>query len=540
VVCSACGFDNPGGMNFCGMCGTPLPHRPLTAPGAQSTLHLTRVPVEGGIPHDGQVSSTSAGVLETPIDAASATGEPQNTEPAAANEPPPVELVPDVPLDEYIQNFRYHPPSDPSEVTMRGDAHVAAPGAVVEQTAAQSSEPPPVTASTASPEAVAPIAEQSSHDVASRLGLDPQAPSEEAVERTRFLDLHPADESKPAGPGTSTIVGPSFLGLSDAPQLASEADLSEPEQASRRGWRMWLAAAVIVLFVGLGLMEWRSQMAQTNNGPVAVLRARLRNWRHNAQPPASNQAAPAATGATSTGSQPEMQVQEQAKPPQNSNAPAPPPTAANPAPAATLPAPTAATSTAKPAADKPMTASDSPAPEKSVTVPKPLSASSSAGNNPPASAAEKPKPERQPAEAANADAAAKSGVPGAEELDKARNASDSVAAAAWLWKATAKGNPYAPVLLADMYIKGDGVPRSCEQAVVLLKTAAEKENARARNRLASMYATGNCVPRNRVEAYRWLSSALTANPNSDWARQNRDLIWQQMTSEERAAAGKYR
>ena len=91
-----------------------------------------------------------------------------------------------------------------------------------------------------------------------------------------------------------------------------------------------------------------------------------------------------------------------------------------------------------------------------------------------------------------------------------------------------------------MYIKGSGVPRSCEQALVLLKTAAEKENALARNRLASMYATGNCVQRNRVEAYHWLSSALAANPDSQWAQQNRDLIWNQMTPDEQAAAQKYR
>jgi uncharacterized protein len=125
-------------------------------------------------------------------------------------------------------------------------------------------------------------------------------------------------------------------------------------------------------------------------------------------------------------------------------------------------------------------------------------------------------------------------------MAKAKNASDAAAAAAWLWKATAKGNPDAPVQLADLYIKGNGVPRSCEQAMVLLKTAAAKENAGARNRLGSMYATGNCVQRNRVEAYRWMSSALVANPNSQWAQQNRDQIWQQMTPEEQAAAQKYR
>ena len=131
-------------------------------------------------------------------------------------------------------------------------------------------------------------------------------------------------------------------------------------------------------------------------------------------------------------------------------------------------------------------------------------------------------------------------MPGAEEVAKADNASDSAAAAAWLWKATAKGNPTAPVRLAAMYVRGDGVPRSCEQAMVLLKGAAQKENALARNRLAFMYSSGICVQRNRVEAYRWASSALAANPNSDWAQQRRDQLWQQMTPEERALAEKYK
>jgi hypothetical protein len=48
------------------------------------------------------------------------------------------------------------------------------------------------------------------------------------------------------------------------------------------------------------------------------------------------------------------------------------------------------------------------------------------------------------------------------------------------------------------------------------------------------------VQRNRVEAYRWFSSALGANPNSRRAQDNRDLLWQQMTPEERALAEKYR
>ena len=119
-------------------------------------------------------------------------------------------------------------------------------------------------------------------------------------------------------------------------------------------------------------------------------------------------------------------------------------------------------------------------------------------------------------------------------------ASDPAAAAAWLWKATSRGNSVAPVRLADMYIKGKGVPHSCEQALVLLRSEAAKENAPARNRLAALYANGTCVARDRVKAYQLMSSALSADPTSEWAEQNRKELLQQMTPEERAQAEKYR
>ena len=37
-----------------------------------------------------------------------------------------------------------------------------------------------------------------------------------------------------------------------------------------------------------------------------------------------------------------------------------------------------------------------------------------------------------------------------------------------------------------------------------------------------------------------MSSALVADPGSDWARQTREDLWQQMTPEERVQAQKYR
>jgi hypothetical protein len=134
----------------------------------------------------------------------------------------------------------------------------------------------------------------------------------------------------------------------------------------------------------------------------------------------------------------------------------------------------------------------------------------------------------------------KKAVSGNPGINKGQNARSKAAEVTWLWKATAKGNPDAPIRLADIYIRGDVVPRNCAQAVDVLRTAAINENVRACNRLALMYAVGICVTSNRVEAYRWLGAALAADPNNQWAQRNRDLNWQQMTPHERTLAMKYR
>ncbi len=603
MVCSACGFENQVGMRFCGMCGMPLPHRPLTTPGAQSTLNLTRVPIEGGA---GRESSGSATSLRTSVLESSSgngntgTGEAHNSAITPVTDaPPPKELVPDVPLDEYIQKFHYEPPRDSAELTMRGDAAPAAPpeaelrtepqvqaevpvdvvpaAEIPDATVAQETkvaakiadtksapatekESSPLAETKPKPEVVAPMVLEDS--VVKRLGLDPEGPAEEQA-RPRFLDLNEAPkEARPStNSGTSTIVGPSFLGLSDAPAAAESAPLpiEEEEAPHNSHWRAWFATAIVLVFAALGVMEWRSQVYQTDNGPVQIIRTKLRNWRHEATAPANSEPAPATTASGEVNSKPDMQVQEQPKqsadastatsnppgvtsspantattPPASTPAAAPPTTQA-PAPNQTASSLAAPQKTAK-LASKDQAASAQNASSAPPTIANSQSSASGGTTTPSNSAAKPPKRVFN-----NDDAATKlSAAAGADEMSKAKNASDSAAAAAWLWKATAKGNPDAPVQLADMYIKGDGVPRSCEQAIVLLKTAAEKENALARNRLASMYATGNCVQRNRVEAYRWLSSALTANPDSQWAQQNRELIWNQMTPDERAAAQKYR
>ncbi len=579
MVCSACGFENAANMRFCGMCGMPLPQRPLTAPGAHSTLNFTRVPLDSRATGERSTTQNTAGVLvEMPAKttngggrgSAVESGASATTLPEPTPEPPAKELVPDVPLDEYVQSFKYEPPKDPAEITMRGDAHLAtseipAQPPLIAETASQPLvRGENIVASSSAAEVKPPLATTSTaaaEDVDNRLGLEPETPTEARIARPRFLDINePPKETKTETPketktgtpdeetanGGTTISGPSFLGLSDRPQTwAAAVGVEDGEYAPRNyHWRAWFAVAVVLVFVGLGFLEWRSQVNQTDNGPVEVIRTKLRKIHGAVAQMTGDSGTP-----SDNNSKPDMQVQEQphAQPAQQPNpndvtgaattgsaqSQQPADQSANNAQrpnAQTTPAPSNATPT--PAAES---TPDTSAKAPGVSAKQPAADTSAQQTV----AAAKPPAKRIPDKTSDADATTKA-PPGAAEMMKAKNASDSAAEAAWLWKATAKGNSDAPVQLADMYIQGSGVPRSCEQAVVLLKTAAEKENARARNRLASMYASGTCVQRNRVEAYRWLSSALTANPDSQWAQQNRDLIWQQMTPDERAAAQKYR
>jgi len=45
-------------------------------------------------------------------------------------------------------------------------------------------------------------------------------------------------------------------------------------------------------------------------------------------------------------------------------------------------------------------------------------------------------------------------------------------------------------LLADLYERGDGIPKRCDQAEVLLVAAAKKGSTAAANRLRELQASG--------------------------------------------------
>jgi TPR repeat protein len=61
-----------------------------------------------------------------------------------------------------------------------------------------------------------------------------------------------------------------------------------------------------------------------------------------------------------------------------------------------------------------------------------------------------------------------------------------------LWTAVQAGNSKAAVELAELYIKGDGVPQNCQQARVLLLVASEKRNTAAIKRLQELDKSTAC------------------------------------------------
>lgn len=84
---------------------------------------------------------------------------------------------------------------------------------------------------------------------------------------------------------------------------------------------------------------------------------------------------------------------------------------------------------------------------------------------------------------------------GAEELASAERylngtPRDSREAAQLLWKAMGKGNLAATIALSDLYLRGDGVPKSCDQARLLLDAAARKGGRAAAERLRNLQAFG--------------------------------------------------
>jgi hypothetical protein len=475
--------------------------------------------------------------MEPPPDSAGmptfqAVAEASGAPPISPFEPPVVKDADEErELQEFVASFRYNAPEEAvDELTMRSEVPVL------------DAEAPVTTSHPSFDDDVPPPPEAGPHPT----GEEYYPPMGTPADRSRFLDIR---DSRPADPTHRPTKSPgtSFLGLDESP--ASHVPPDELDRPPRRGWMLWTSLlALLAVFGALGFFEGRAQINHALQGPIETvreqyvrLRQRVADMTASAPVPAPDKPAAESPAA----------AEPQAKPP----------AVDQPITAASKAEPESAASTSPPPspAVQPTTTPDQQ-PKTAAPVPQSAPATdikviATPSTSPAAVVPQKPAIDTQPKSAPDATAAKREPVippppavakpkskpdPGQQELTNAMQASDPAAAAAWLWKATSRGNPIAPVRLADMYIKGKGVPHSCEQALVLLRSEAAKENAPARNRLAALYANGTCVARDRVKAYQLMSSALAVDPTSEWAEQNRKELLQQMTPEERAQAEKYR
>lgn len=90
------------------------------------------------------------------------------------------------------------------------------------------------------------------------------------------------------------------------------------------------------------------------------------------------------------------------------------------------------------------------------------------------------------------------------------------------------------------YLYGSGVPEDCGRARMKLIAAAGQSNAKAQSTVATMYATGHCLPRNLPSAYHWFALALHNDRDNGRLQRDLEMIWGQMTAEEKQMALKNR
>ena len=314
--------------------------------------------------------------------------------------------------------------------------------------------------------------------------------------------------------------GPSFLGLGD--ERSRDLDYLLEDEAPRGHGRLYLTLLLLILSGGLLAWHWQrdgypwryTQKAAVSSAPVSPAAPAPDAAAAEAPPvvpvePTANPAPPetaAATGASV-------------------------PTTAGPTPAGSSPsAPTPAGQTAG------GSISDNPA-----AAAKPADQTLTQDQNPDSGEAAA----RAPGADASQGSEAGAGKPSSPEMKAPKGT--RIAATAPMPKApTPKPSPTAPAttfedrLVADgeKYLYGRGVPEDCSRAQRNLQIAARESNAKAQTLLGAMYATGHCVGRDLPTAYRWFAKALHGDPGNSRVQRDLEVLWKQMTPEERQVAMK--
>jgi hypothetical protein len=304
------------------------------------------------------------------------------------------------------------------------------------------------------------------------------------------------------------VSGPSFLGLADEP--ASSVTYLLEDEMSESHWGRSLVLLIILGALGAAGWHWRSEVR-------AYVVARLaQHPNNNSQPEQTSSGGAVSTSASETA----LQTPNASAPIENQNAatnqtPATPAAAGQQPPA---PPSNTAVSGEQNAAPAPAPAGQNSPAATSGTTQEP------AGTAPAATSA------KQEPKAAAEPATANEQAPKAEAATTKR-AKSSV-------KETAAGNSGADQLEAEgeKYLYGTGVYANCSRAQKDLQAAAEQGSSKADSVMGTMYATGHCVSRDLPLAYRWFAMALQRDPGNTRLQRDLQVLWNQMTADERQIA----
>jgi hypothetical protein len=315
----------------------------------------------------------------------------------------------------------------------------------------------------------------------------PDAAGETAGSATRDMrESVPVERPPVLNQPAEPLQVPSFGGLSlfatanpsESTSSSSDTDIQwlreksydATEDGSRGSATKYLVTAVGLLLLGvLFYAQWKPPAARpraSNSAPNATHAAPATQ---PSEPASGSQAAdqhPASSDQHSSSSA------ENAAPSESS--------ASNPSVQNGTPAATAHTANS-PSGDKAPTAAEPPKKADSGPV-RSASAVQSEKPNPPEGTAS--------SEGANSSAGAAELAAAESFLSGKYGPRDSSQAAKLLWRAVAKGNTTAILLLSNLYLTGDGVSKSCDQAKMLLRAAAQKNRSEAANKLRELQRSG--------------------------------------------------
>lgn len=301
----------------------------------------------------------------------------------------------------------------------------------------------------------------------------------------------PPRPARPAPPPQESwpVSGPSFLGLADEPASPSrnvDYLLDDDDRPRRTYGRAFFILLILAGFGAFLYYQWRG-----DSGSLARLWSRVNPQSAAPAPPAAQPTPPpiAPEASPDVAGQPHSATvteQQSAQPAANNAAPAQPAAAApTPSPAANAQSKAEAAPPESPTDNQEQQAEAAPA-EK------------------PAPAKSAPHPARKPAPAA-----ASAPEPTAQ---------DSLA------------------IEGERYLYGNGVQQNCDRAQRSLTRAAQGGSAKAYTLLGAMYATGHCATRDLPTSYRWFARALHQDPSNTRLEKNLEVVWRQMTPEERQLA----